>query len=186
MAGGESGIDTVSEACDRRDAERGRRSLVIVSLAASGSQVAPVGGCPTLGRGRPAAGHDLTRVQVADRLLSRRHLRIVGRKGGHNVEDLGSLNGSSLTGTGWPRRRLCLMGTFSCSEAGLRPSGERSRRSPKRRQRLFGLVAALSLTLSLTLVKSRRLAVGAVEPAGFRAPTLCAWPPLDIREQFRQ
>ena len=162
MGGGESGIDTVPEACDLPDAERGRPTLVIASFATSGAQFVPVDGCPTLGRGRPAAGHDPARVQVADQLLSRRHLRIVGRKGGYNVEDLGSLNGSYLDG-----RRLDKATTLSdgCillfgSHAGVfrRVTDAESAALAEEAASPLGPVATLSPALALTLAKLRRLA----------------------------
>ena len=162
MSGGESGVETAPEAREHPQPERSTPTLLIASFAARGAQAIRVDGSPTLGRGRPLNGHDAACIKLADKLLSRRHLRIVGRKGGYNVEDLGSLNGTYLDG-----RRLtkpaslsegCILlfgnhgGVFRrVSEAEAAALAEEAA-SP------FGPVATLSPSLALTLAKLRRLA----------------------------
>jgi transcriptional regulator with PAS, ATPase and Fis domain len=161
MSGGESGIETVPEVCEAQALERPRPTLLIASFAARGAQALPVDGCPTLGRGQPA-GQPADHIALPDKLLSRRHLRIVGRKGGYNVEDLGSLNGSYLDG-----RRLvkptslsdgCIL-LFGSHVGVFRRVWElESAALAEEAAAPFGPVPTLSPSLAVTLAKLRRLA----------------------------
>lgn len=150
------------EACGYEGPERARPTLLLSSFSTQGAQVLPVDGCPTFGRGRPAAGQDPDLINIPDKLLSRRHLRIAGRKGGYNVEDLGSLNGSYLDG-----RRLTKPTSLSegCillfgNQAGIfrRVSEAASLALAEEAASPFGPIATLSPSLALTLARLRRLA----------------------------
>lgn len=162
MSGGESGVETMPEVCAHREPERSTPTLLIASFAAEGAQAVRVDGRPTLGRGRPADGHDRDSITLPDMLLSRRHLRIVGRKGGYNVEDLGSLNGTYLDG-----RRLtkpaslsdgCILLFGNHGAVFRRVSEAESAALAEEVASPLGPVATLSPSLALTLAKLRRLA----------------------------
>jgi transcriptional regulator with PAS, ATPase and Fis domain len=162
MSLGESGIDTVPEERAADTEGGGAPTLLIGSFALGAGRPVRVEGSPTIGRGRPADDGERERIDVADRLLSRQHLRIVRRQGGYSVEDLGSLNGSYLDG-------LRLEKPTALSEGSILLFGNHSgvfrRVSPPALAALaeeaaapFGPVATLSPSLAVTLAKLRRLA----------------------------
>lgn len=162
MSGGESGVETAPEAREHPQPQRSTPTLLIASFAARGAQAVRVDGSPTLGRGRPPNGHDAACIKLPDKLLSRRHLRIVGRKGGYNVEDLGSLNGTYLDG-----RRLtkpaslsegCILLFGNHGAVFRRVSEAEAAALAEETAAPFGPVATLSPSLALTLAKLRRLA----------------------------
>jgi len=162
MSLGESGIDTVPEERAADAEEGGAPTLLIGSFALGAGRPIRVEGSPTIGRGRPAGDGERERIEVADRLLSRRHLRIVRRQGGHSVEDLGSLNGSYLDGlrlekpTALSEGSILLFGNHTAVFRRVSPpvlaALAEETASP------FGPVATLSPSLALTLAKLRRLA----------------------------
>jgi DNA-binding NtrC family response regulator len=162
MSVGESGIETVPE---ERESGAGRRAipnLIIGSFAVGAGRVARVDGGPTIGRGGGARSGESERIDLPDRQLSRRHLRIVGRQGGYNAEDLGSLNGSYLDGrrlekpTSLSEGSILLFG----NHVGVfrRVSVEASAALALEATAPFGPVATLCPSLALTLAKLRRLA----------------------------
>jgi len=162
MSSGESGIDTVPEERTAGAGEGGAPTLLIGSFALGPGRTVRLAGSPTIGRGHPAGDGGRERIDLADRLLSRRHLRFVRRQGGYSVEDLGSLNGSYLDG-------LRLEKPTPLSEGSILLLGHHAgvfrRVSPPALAALvedagspFGPVPTLSPALALTLAKLRRLA----------------------------
>jgi DNA-binding NtrC family response regulator len=163
MSKDESAVATVPEAVGRREAERSRPMLLLGSFAAHGPRMVPVDQSPIIGRGQPAndgAGEEI--VSLPDKLLSRRHLRVSGRQGGYDVEDLGSLNGSYLDG-----RRLIEPTTLSEGSILLfgnqaavfrRVSAAEASALAEEAASPFGPVATRSPSLALALGKLRRLA----------------------------
>jgi DNA-binding NtrC family response regulator len=162
MSAGESGVETVPEVGGQKESERARPTLLIASFASRGAQAVPVDGCTTLGRGRPSAGHASDRIDLPDKLLSRRHLRIAGRKGGYNVEDLGSLNGSYLDGRRLEKPTSLSSGSILLfgNHAGVfrRVSEAESAALAEEAASPFGPVATLSPALALAVGRLRRLA----------------------------
>jgi transcriptional regulator with PAS, ATPase and Fis domain len=123
-------------------------------------------GLVTFGRGQPPAGAvrgpDANVISLSDRLLSRRHLRIQTRRGGYEIEDLQSTNGSFIDGHRLDKRRSLSdgsivqfgnhVGVFRRASVAALAALEEEAASP------FGPVATSSPSFALTLAKLRRLA----------------------------
>jgi transcriptional regulator with GAF, ATPase, and Fis domain len=116
----------------------------------------------TIGRGKSQVNAGSSHLGLRDDLLSRAHLRVTPVKGGYEVADAGSLNGSYLDGHRLARTQRLSDGSilsFGAHAAVFR------RVSPAELAAMdeeaaapLGPVAALSPALSLTLAKLRRLA----------------------------
>jgi DNA-binding NtrC family response regulator len=120
----------------------------------------------TVGRGKLAiVGNYLA---LPDKLLSRTHLRVSSARGGLDVEDAGSLNGTYLDGHRLtePRRlndgAMLAFGRYAAVFR--RVSAEELRAIQAERTEPFGPTASVSPRLALTLAKLRRLARTEAEP----------------------
>lgn len=102
---GSDGLSSTQRHVEPSDSWAGARVPVLLwsvrhAQAAGGAvpRVVPISRTMTVGRGRADVDQTPERLLLSDALLSRTHLRITRKRGGCEIEDLGSLNGTFVDG----------------------------------------------------------------------------------------